>query len=282
MIRTVYILLLLVFVLQTSCVKKTRYTSPQGYDLTRPVKHRMPESLLEISGIAFNNGNTDTVYAQEDEDGKIYYLKLTDKVARHSKFAKHGDYEDISIINNQAVILKSNGTLYTFPLSDVKNDQAEHVKEWKKILPKAEYEGMYADSKASKLYILCKTCDGEKKGEASPGYILDITPDSVFLSGSFNVGTKAIAKALGEKKINLRTSALAKSPVTGQWYIVSSINRALVIADAGWNVKQVHKLDPKIFIQPEGIAFDKQGNLYISNEGDEFNKGNILYFKRNN
>ena len=48
--------------------------SPAGYNLAKPEKFFMPEVLLEISGIAFNQGNNDTLYAQQDEEGKLFYL----------------------------------------------------------------------------------------------------------------------------------------------------------------------------------------------------------------
>jgi uncharacterized protein YjiK len=58
----------------------------------------------------------------------------------------------------------------------------------------------------------------------------------------------------------------------------------LVIADNDWTVKEVYPLDRATFRQPEGIAFDGENNLYISNEGDDMSKGNVLkfVFKKNN
>jgi uncharacterized protein YjiK len=49
-------------------------------------------------------------------------------------------------------------------------------------------------------------------------------------------------------------------------------------------VKEVYPLNPALFRQPEGIAFDNENNLYISNEGDDISKGNVLkfVFKKNN
>jgi uncharacterized protein YjiK len=71
---------------------------------------------------------------------------------------------------------------------------------------------------------------------------------------------------------------MAKNPLTKQWYIVSSVNELLVVTDADFKVTAAYSLDHKLFLQPEGLAFDKKGNLYISNEGDEFAKGTILKF----
>ncbi len=40
----------------------------------------------------------------------------------------------------------------------------------------------------------------------------------------------------------------------------------------------IKQLDKKTFRQPEGICFDPEGNLFISNEG-QGGKANILIFK---
>jgi uncharacterized protein YjiK len=45
-----------------------------------------------------------------------------------------------------------------------------------------------------------------------------------------------------------------------------------------WGVKEVYKLDPSVFEQPEGMAFDSANNLYISNERGNVVQGNVLKF----
>lgn len=254
---------------------KETYTE---YDLHKPEKFNMPESLFEISGISFNKGNADTIYAIQDEDGKVFRLAWGVKVQKHTKFAKKGDFEDISIVNDQVVILKSNGVLYSFPLSETAFEEAENVQEYKKLLPKGEYEGMYADDQTNNIYVLCKNCAETDSKVKVPGYIINLnTPDSL---QTFSIDVNQIKAITGKVERGFRPSALARNPVNNNWYIVSAVNKMLVITDDKWNVKHVVALSSNTFTQPEGIAFDKNGNMYISNEGDDLADGNILKFKR--
>ena len=258
-----------------------KYTSPKGYDFTKPDKFNMPSSLLEISGIAFRNANSDTVYSIQDEDGKLFRQKWDVKKQRNMKFAPKGDYEDLAIFNEMVFILKSNGTLYSFPFAETVKEESDKVKEKKHLLPKGEYEGMYADPESSKLYVLCKSCPQDKKTGALTGYVLDYKAETDSLTGPevFKIDLNQI-KALNPKlKASLSPSALAKNPQTKEWYILSSANKLLLVADASWHIKAAHRLSSTTFNQPEGIAFDKELNLYISNEGDEINDGNIIKFK---
>jgi uncharacterized protein YjiK len=255
------------------------YKSPKGYDLNHPTEYKMPDALLEISGVTFSEGNSQTFYAIQDEEGKLFYAKLGDKRLSHTKFGKHGDYEDVAICGNLVIVLKSNGKLYTFPLSEIKETELANVQEITNLLPGGEYESMYADEKAKKLYVLCKNCDDEKTTKSSTGYIFDIEDNGTIQpAGNFKIEVAEIKKITGDKKINFRPSAVAKNLLTNQWYIVSSVNGLLVVTDASFKVMAAYPLDHKLFIQPEGLAFDNQGNLYISNEGDEFSKGNVLKF----
>jgi len=94
---------------------RNKYTSPQGYDFLKPDKFTMPSSLLEISGLAFHNMNSDSVYTIQDEDGKLFRQQWDVKKQKNMKFAPKGDYEDLAIFYERVFILKSNGTLYSFP-----------------------------------------------------------------------------------------------------------------------------------------------------------------------
>ena len=251
------------------------------YDLNKPEKFNLPESLFEVSGIAFDKGQSDTVYAIQDEDGKLFRLAWDVPKQQHSKFSKKGDYEDVSIINDRAYILKSNGTIYTFPMAEAVFEEPEGVAEVKNVLPKGEYEGMYGDEGTGELFVICKNCAGDDSKNSVSGYILKTGPDSVIAeSGKFAINVDEIKAITGKVSRGFRPSGIAQNPITKEWYIISAVNKLVVVADRQWRVKDAHHLNSNMFIQPEGIAFDNAGNLYISNEGDDLFSGNVLKFRK--
>lgn len=284
MIKTATTLIFLTFLFLTTLSgcnsMQKEHLDFKEYDLEKPEEFNMPESLFEISGIAFNKGNSDTVYAIQDEEGKLFRLGYGVNKQLHTKFGKKGDYEDVSILNNRAVILKSNGTLYMIPLPEVLYEEPENVRELKNLLPKGEYEGMYGDETSGNLYVLCKNCKQDDPKVSVSGYIVNPGKDSAGNVGEFSIDVGQIKAISDRVERGFRPSALARNPLTGDWYIVSSVNKLLVVTDAGWKVKQACRLSGNIFVQPEGIAFDKAGNMYISNEGDDLSNGNILKFKK--
>nr|WP_233173729.1 SdiA-regulated family protein [Pedobacter sp. ASV19] len=260
---------------------QVKYTSPKGYDLNNPEKFNMPESLLEISGIAFQKGDAKTIYSIQDEDGKLFKQTWGVKKQTNVHFASKGDYEDLAILKETVFVLKSNGSIYVFPLGEIYKKETDQVKQWKKILPKGEYESLYADEASNKLYAITKNSDEDHKSRQSTGYIFNYYPadGNLKLAGDFKIDSKQIEAFGTPIKSGLKASALAKNPRTNEWYILSSVQKMLVITTPDWKVKEVHKISPSKFNQPEGIAFDKDFNLYISNEGDEITPGNILKFK---
>src|ERR1700743_1252946 len=128
----------------------------QGYDLAAPKKFIVSEALREISGICLLRGNPDTMYAIEDETGKLFVFHLGDGKFPSRKFGKHGDYEDVTILDEKEfVVLRSDGSLFVFPTSFVRTGDIRSVRSYEHILPGGEYEGLFGD-KGGRLIALCK------------------------------------------------------------------------------------------------------------------------------
>lgn len=272
-------LLLIFFACKSS---RQEYTSPAGYDFEKPEKFLMPENLLEISGIAFSQGKNDTIYSIQDEDGRLFRQGWGDKKDKHTTFGKKGDYEDLAILKETVIILNSNGNLITFPLAQAVSEKVRDSKITKDLLPAGEYESLFADEQTGQVYLICKNCKDDKKHNRLSGTIFtfDQAKQNFIPSGRINMDLTGLISSGQVLKTGLKASALARDQHTGDWYILSSVNKLLVIAGPDWKIKSTHRLNSSDFNQPEGIAFDQDRNLYISNEGDELSSGNILKFKR--
>lgn len=263
-----------------SCESQNQqFASPPGYDFNQPNRYRMLVVLNEISGIAFSKGKSDTIYAEQDEEGKVYHFKLGNDQIQKTRFGKKGDFEDISICNEYVIMLRSDGILFTFPFSETRKPDADHVKEFKGLLPAGEYEGLASLDSAGKVFVLCKHCSNEKTSKWGGGSIFQLNAAGDLVPyGNFEIRIKEIEAITGIRKVDFHPSALALNQVTREWYILSSVNHLLVITDEAWKVKFVYPLNPSVFPQPEGIAFDRQQNLYISNERGQRAAATVLAF----
>lgn len=261
----------LVLLVMAACAQKKNYENPPHYDFKKPEKIFLSDNLNEISGIAFMPGDPHTLLAINDEDGKIYTVSVPDGKDKDYNFGDDGDYEDVAVYGHHAFVLKSNGKLYRVDLP-LKDDAKG--KRWGKELPDGEYESLFV--KGHTLYILCKSCKKSDDDEIL-GYTCslkgDQEPDDF---DSFHIKP---GKDPWPKK-GIRPSALAQNPVSGEWFVLSYTSRLLLITDANWQVTGLYPIDLSVFNQPEGIAFDASGNLYISNEGDKITEPNILFFER--
>lgn len=257
-----------------SCSSSPVYESPAGYDLTNPERTLLKESLIEISGVTFS-GSTDSAFAINDEQAKLFYFHLGDEKTNSVRFGKAGDYEDVSLNGKTVFVLRSDGTLYSFSADSLNEKDVEpHV--IKNAFEKGEYESMYIKSDEHRLIVLCKDCKKEKKHIVS--YQATLVRDSITEVKKFFIDTESLNETYN-LKFGFRPSALTWNDKTHEWFIISAVNQLLLITDNNWVTRAVYELDPKLFTQPEGMAFDHEYNLYISNEGNEIHNGNILKFK---
>jgi hypothetical protein len=213
------VVLMLTMATSLSCKNANRYTSPSGYDFKKGDKFNMPSSLLEISGITFHNGKSDTVYSIQDEDGKLYKQQWDVKKQKNVKFASKGDFEDLAVIDSNVIVLKSNGSLYVFSLKETNEKETKEVREFKNLFPKAEYESIYADQPTGNVYVLCKSCPQDKKNKQVTGYQLkyDHQTGALDSSATFVINLKPIPDLNAKLKANLNPSAMAKNTMTDEF-----------------------------------------------------------------
>jgi len=256
------------------------YKSPKGYDLNNGQRTILPDVLHELSGIAFQKERADLIFANEDESGKVYFFPPDDPTLQEVTFGGPGDYEGIAISNGYVIVLESEGTIHTFPYADVRQKSTTDIKIGKNLVPKENYESLAAASVDSLLYVLCKECDTDKGTSSVTGYILGLSKDGeVSNKGGFKIDEEQIDRLSSLRGKRFRPSALTFNTLTNEWYILSSVNKMLVTANEKWQITGAYPLDPSLFNQPEAIAFDQNGNLYIGNEGgDKMGNGTLLKF----
>ncbi|MRX48176.1 SdiA-regulated domain-containing protein [Pedobacter puniceum] len=245
--------------------------------------------LKEISGITFINDSL--IAAVEDENGIVYFLDLNEKkIIRKLIFEDSGDFEDITKVKDDLFIINSKGNLTQIVSFENKKPQViQHKTDFKK---KNDIESVVYDEAQHQLLIAVKAEDlkgnEDKKAVYTcslSNYKVDEDPYlsishqkllAIFEGDRWEELSKAFLKKLGNENLNkvFSPTAMAIHPKDKDLYILSSTNNFIVVAHHK-KIKQVISLIGNAFTQPEGIAFNSKGELYISNEGKKLS-GNIL------
>jgi len=267
------------------------------YSLAEPEKTwKLPRSLVEISGLGFIDENR--LACVQDENGIIFILNLeTGAVEREVHFGRDGDYEGIEVINDDAWVLKSNGTLYE--VNDFLKASAPEVTEYKTPLKgRNNAEGLAYDKTDQSLLIACKgnpftdKRDGSrhravyrfdletKQMDPEPFLLIDLDTIRHYRDNSavtrWGMEVMARFNPLEGDRV-FAPSGIAIHPETGDIYILGSVGKLLLVFSAEKELQAIVSLDPKIFPKPEGICFSPDGTLYIASEG-KGREGSILKF----
>lgn len=255
----------------------------------------LPGRLEEISGLSMSADGKHFL-AVQDEDGEVYWIgKKSRKVEKELKFWKDGDYEGIEVAPQGIFVLKSSGTLYQVE----KTDQEEpKVTKYNTFLDSDnDVEGLAYDAKSQQLLLACKAASGTS-GDlklTKAIYAFDLNGKFLKEEPKFCIRLEDVHQFLktdpvlrklekiqeffapGDSELGFSPSAIAKHPRSGNLYILSSVGKILMVVSPQGQILHIEKMKKSIHAQPEGICFDADGTLYISNEG-KGGKGRILRF----
>ena len=234
-------------------------------------KWELPAELLEVSGIAWIDN--ERFACIQDEKGSIFiYNRVSNKIEKEIPFAGAGDYEGLTINQNLAYVVRSDGRLYEVDL----NVGQASTKEYSTLLTvKQNVEGLCYDKNNNRLLLAIK--GNEPSNVDYKGiYAFDISKKSFISDPVFklNLNDQIINGVQNKKKKSIMPSSIGIHPLTKEIFITDGTKSNLLILDPSGNSKRLIRLGSQ-FAQPEGITFSPEGEIYISNEGTK-QPGNIL------
>lgn len=248
----------------------TDYALP--YDVKKPDwTQKLPKALTEVSGLGLSRDGK-SGWTVNDERGELFpYSAEQGFVNRPRHFADRGDYESLEIVGNEIVVARSDGTLYRVAGDRVTTVESvfEHA---------CNLEGMGLDRTRSRLLLACKDRAGKgKKYRHMAGVYAVSLPDFEQSEAPvLTIAHRDLKKFIERAKVSglqgrdakqFRPSAIAVSPDDAYIYILSTVGRMLVVVDRSHAIVAVDYLPRKVHRQPEGLAFDSEGAMYITNEG---------------
>lgn len=236
------------------------------YQLTTPAEiYKLPKELKEVSGLSYYKD--DKLLCVQDEEAVVHVFDTKKKqVTQDFGFGGYGDFEGIEYVNGEIYALESNGNLFRF------KPESTQIGRTKTDLPKkTEVEGLGYDPKVKRLLIAVKKGKGSSDKAV---YSFDLLNKAVFKDMSLN---DEQLEGAGIDPKTYQPSGIAVHPITGEWYILTSAGKRLLITNRQAKILYSEPLDPKLFPQPEGICFAPNGDLFIASEADK-KKGHILKF----
>jgi uncharacterized protein YjiK len=177
------------------------------------------------------------------------------------------NYEDLAIVGSKFYILNSHGRI----LESTEGKEGEFVffNVYKLALTQDNnIEGMCFDPETNSLLLACKDFPGENYEKKRTVY-------SFSLSSMTMSDTPRFVLPKGKLKRNtpdgeFRPSGIARTNPGGTFFIISYHGHTIIEVSRNGEIINQKDLPEIIHPQPEGIAFDKDNTMFISDEGKEY------------
>jgi uncharacterized protein YjiK len=223
----------------------------------------LPPELREISGLALTR--TDHVLAHDDEIGRIYEIDPKGGVIL-KRFtlagAPHGDFEAITIAGSDIYLLESNGKLFKFR-EGADGEQVPYSKYDTHLGKECEFEGVAFEPDSSWLVLPCKKVAAKRLKDE---LVIYRVPLPLTDSSGFTTLVIPMSEVIGSNSWkNFQPSDIAIDPVTGNYVIVASHEKALAVITPAGKVVRSEPLPPG-HDQAEGVAITRDGLLIVSDE----------------
>lgn len=253
----------------------------------------LADDLNEISGLSISPDGQ-FLLAVQDEQGIVYFVDRTSgEIVKKIDFWKEGDYEGVETAGEEIFVTKSTGTVYRVMNPGSDGQQTEKYNDG--LDGSNDVEGLAYDPLEQCLLLVCKNHPGDDK-DIRNIYRFPLSEMELDMDPAYQLSLKAIKKYLKtdpdimrlskvkdffyEEKndLDFNPSALAVHPFDGNLYLLSSKGKMIIVLNRRNEVIYIQKLQKEEHPQPEGLCFDREGNMYIANEARDA-KGTILLYR---
>lgn len=281
------------FMLLAACSNTGHHTGRlANYNLLKPNKIiLLPSELHEVSGITTIDDQT--VACVQDEEGTLFVYDLQRKQLKNRyPFNVQGDYEGIARVNDTMYILQSDGTLFELPDYELRNF---NMQGYITGIPANNNEGLCYDSSHHRLLIASKSKSGKDKTDkdkreiygfnlhtkqlsAQPVYDFSISAIKEFASKNNIALPEKKTKKGTELNLKYKPSAICIHPLTQKLFLLSAADYLLFVFDSNGSLEQIEPLNQEMFNKAEGLTFLPNGDMLITNEGQD-KKPTLLLFQ---
>lgn len=232
----------------------------------KPEQLFLSDELTEISGLSFTKDGR--LFGHNDEQGYLYQINQQDGSIEKSfylgKELPLQDFEGLAIEGVNFYLVTSVGDIYLF--YEQPDGKYSSYKKFSTGLDQSyNVEGLCFDPETFSLLLACK--GNAKKLYKNEKAILSFNLKEKKLNKEprFLIPEKELKERFGIK--NFSPSGIERNPKTGNFFVISAKEKAIVELSKDGKIVNGSKLQDFYHNQPEGIAFDKDLTLFISDEG---------------
>lgn len=264
-----------------------------GYNLSvSSATMTLPDILHEVSGITYVDSSI--LACIQDEEGILFmYDWKQNEIIKQHAFHIEGDYEGITRVGMTFYVLRSDGTL--FEIMDYKSENIQ-VNSYVTGIPANNNEGLCYDPANNRLLIASKgkIDKGSEYKDKRVIYGFDLTSKTMSEEPVFDFDLQDIKAFAVNQRINLPTRSKKKGkitepvikfmtsdigihPKTQKLFLLSASDHLLFIFSKKGKIEHIEQLDTELFNKAEGITFLPEGDMFITNEGQN-GRPTLLYF----
>ncbi|MDX1493791.1 MAG: SdiA-regulated domain-containing protein [Longimicrobiales bacterium] len=235
------------------------------YDLRQPVRRfDLPGRLDEISGLALTEDGR--LLAHDDERARVHVIdRLTGEVGKSFDLGSgevRDDFEGIARIGERLFLASSRGFLYEFREGADDADVAYRVTNTR-LGRDCEVEGLDYDAGTDALVFACK--ESTQGRDFLVLHRLPVAPDAERPPPL--LVPRGRLESVGLDPAFRPSAVLVTSEDT--FLLLSATTESILEVDREGNIVSGSRLDVGAHAQPEGLAMDADGLLYIADEEND-------------